>query len=366
MTKIKFVSKNSKEIEFSKELRKRVRAYFNDEKIATHGGFKMYLKSIVMLALYLIPFIILLTVGLSPWLMLLMVVLMGIGEAGIGMSVMHDAAHGSYSNKSWINKFMATSMFLLGSNTLNWKIQHNINHHSDTNIYNYDPDIDTKSIIRLSDHAPLKKYNQFQQYYTFLLYGMMTFFKFFTEINILIDHSKKGVLDKLKADPRSELIKLILIKIIYLFCIIGLPFFLTDFTIWQILLGFIIMHLVAGIIMSTVFQMAHVVMGIDQPLPENGVIHSNRFAHQLQTASDFGKKSGLLSWYIGGLDFQVEHHLFPTISHIHYAAIAPIVEKTAKEFGLKYNSNRTFAIALVSHFKRLKELGRIKEVAIVN
>lgn len=358
MTRIKFISKNSKEIEFSKELRKRVRAYFVDEKIPTHGRAKMYLKSLIMLLLYLIPFIILLTVGLSPWLMFSMVVLIGVGEAGIGMSVMHDAAHGSYSDKSWINKFMATSMFLLGSNTLNWKIQHNMNHHSDTNIFNHDPDIDTKAIIRLSEHAPLKKYNRFQQYYTFFLYGLMTFFKFFTEINILITHTKKGVLEKMKVDPKAEIIKLILIKVIYLLCLIGLPLILTDFTIWQILLGFIIMHLVAGMIMSTVFQMAHVVMGIDQPLPENGIIHSNRFVHQLRTASDFGKKSGLLSWYIGGLDFQVEHHLFPNVCHIHYSAIAPIVEKTAIEFGLTYNSNRTFGHALVSHFNRLKELGR--------
>ena len=358
MTRIKFISKNSKEVQFSKEVRKNVRAYFKDGKIPTHGGVKMYLKSVIMLALYLIPFIILLTVGLSPWLMFSMVILMGVGEAGIGMSVMHDAAHGSYSNKNWVNKIMATSMFLLGSNTLNWKIQHNMNHHSDTNIYDYDPDIETKAIIRLSDHAPLSKFNKYQQYYTFPLYGLMTIFRFFTEINILIDYSKEGAVERMKANPRSELVKLILIKIIYLFCIIGLPFILTDFTIWQILLGFTIMHLVAGMIMSTVFQMAHVVMGIDQPLPENGIIHSDRFAHQLQTASDFGKKSGLLSWYIGGLDFQVEHHLFPSISHIHYAAIAPIVEKTAIEFGLTYNSNRTFAHALVSHFKRLKELGR--------
>lgn len=358
MAGIKFISRNSSEIEFSKELKKRVRAYFNEENISTHGGAKMYFKSIIMLALYLTPFVILLTVGLPTWLVFLMVILMGVGEAGIGMSVMHDAAHAAYSDKSWVNKFVATSMFLLGSNTINWKIQHNLHHHSDTNIYNYDPDIATKAVIRLSDHAPIKKYHKFQQFYTFPLYGLMTLLKFFTEINILIGYSRKGIIEKMKAKPKAELIKLLLIKIIYLFCIIGLPILLTDYLIWQILLGFVIMHLVAGMIMSTVFQMAHVVMGIEQPLPEDGIIHSGRFAHQLQTASDFGKKSGLLSWYIGGLDFQVEHHLFPTICHIHYAAIAPIVEKTALEFGLTYNTNRTFAHALVSHFRRLKELGR--------
>jgi linoleoyl-CoA desaturase len=94
-----------------------------------------------------------------------------------------------------------------------------------------------------------------------------------------------------------------------------------------------------------------------QPLPDDGIIPSERLVHQLRATSDFGKKSGILSWYIGGLDFQVEHHLFPNICHVHYAAIAPIVEQTAKEYGVTYNSNRTFAHAIVSHYKRLKELG---------
>jgi len=110
--------------------------------------------------------------------------------------------------------------------------------------------------------------------------------------------------------------------------------------------------------MSTIFQMAHVVMGVSQPVPSNGIINNKRLVHQLQTTSDFGKKSGLLSWYMGGLDFQVEHHLFPNICHIHYAEIAPIVEKTALEFGIRYNNNRTFAHALLSHFNRLEQLGQ--------
>jgi linoleoyl-CoA desaturase len=186
----------------------------------------------------------------------------------------------------------------------------------------------------------------------------MTLLKFFGEINTFIGYNKKGLIKKRNANPTVELIKLILTKIIYLSFIIGLPLLLTDYSIWNILIGFVIMQLIAGMIMSTVFQMAHGVMGMYQPLPENGIIHTNRSLHQLRSTSDFGKKIGLLSWYIGGLNFQVEHHLFTNICHIHYAAIAPIVEKTAAEFGFKYNSNHSFARALVSHYKRLKELGR--------
>ena len=140
-----------------------------------------------------------------------------------------------------------------------------------------------------------------------------------------------------------------------------MPLILTDFSIWQILIGFAILHAVAGVIMSTVFQMAHVVEGTDQPLPdENNVIHLEWMVHQLQTTSDFGRNNRLFSWYIGGLDFQVEHHLFQNISHVHYPAIALIVEATAKEYNFSYNIKPTVLRALASHFRRLRELGREK------
>ena len=320
----------------------------------------MYFKTVCMLSLYLTPFVILLTVEMPLILALGMTVLIGIGEAGIGMCVMHDGAHGSYSSKPWVNKLMASSMFLLGSNTINWKIQHNVSHHTFTNIYNYDPDISTKAIIRLCDHAPLKKYQRFQQFYAFPLYGFMTLLRLFDDIGTLVQHNKAGTTKIMNVNPSMELFKLIVTKVVYLSIIISLPLIFTDFTIWQILIGFILMHLTAGMIMSTVFQMAHVVEGAYQPIPKDGVIHNEWMVHQLKSTSDFGKKNGLLSWYIGGLDFQVEHHLYPNMCHIHYSAIAPIVEKTAKEYGLAYNSNRTFLHALKSHFKRLKELGKTK------
>ncbi len=366
MNTIRFKSEATNEIEFGKVLGKRVRAYFKENNISKYGGWVMYFKSFVMLSLYFVPFILLLTLNIQPWVAFLFVVIMGFGEAGIGMSVMHDATHGAYSKKTWVNSLAASSMFLLGSNTINWRIQHNLNHHSYTNIYNYDPDISTKAVIRLCDHAPVKGYMRFQQFYAFFLYGFMTFLKLFSEINIMIGYNREGVTQQMGANPKAELWKLILTKIIYLTFFISLPLIFTEYSIWQILLGFFIMHFVAGMIMSTVFQMAHVVMGVYQPLPKNGVINCERLAHQLKSSSDFGQRSGLLSWYIGGLDFQVEHHLFPTICHIHYAALAPIVEKTATEFGLKYNSNRTFAHALVSHFNRLKELGRTNYNPIIS
>lgn len=359
MKKIKFHSDNTNEKYFTREVRKRVRAYFKSNNISIYGNYNLYLKTIVMLAAYFTPFIIILTVPISALTGLFMVILMGIGEAGIGMSVMHDGAHGSYSSKKWINKLMASTMFLLGSNNFNWKVQHNIKHHSYTNIYNYDMDISSVSIIRLCEHAPIKKINRYQYLYAFPLYGLMTFTRLFGEIIVLLNYNKQGVTKQLNVNPTLELIKLIAIKVIYLLIIIGLPLWFTNFAFWQILIGFVVLHITAGMIMTTVFQMAHVVEGTHQPLPvKKGIIHHEWMVHQLRTTSDFGRRNGLFSWYIGGLDFQIEHHLFQNISHVHYPKIAGIVKTTAEEFGFTYNLKPTMFYALASHYRRLKELGK--------
>ncbi len=175
---------------------------------------------------------------------------------------------------------------------------------------------------------------------------------------MLIKFNRQGITQELNAHPQWELGKLILIKVVYLTLIIGLPVLFTGFAIWQILIGFLVMHMVAGIIMSTVFQMAHSVECTSQPLPdEKGVIHHDWLVHELETTANFGRKNSLLSWYIGGLDFQVEHHLFPKMCHVHYASIAPVVEQVAKEYGIVYHSSPSFGYALVSHLRKLKALG---------
>jgi linoleoyl-CoA desaturase len=295
---------------------------------------------------------------MNIWFALLLVFVMGFGEAGVGMSVMHDAAHGALSEKKWVNKLFASTMYLLGSGTFNWKVQHNVLHHTFTNIYGLDQDIETKAVIRLCDHAPLKKYHRFQHIYAFFLYGLMTLSKLISDFGQLIQFNKSGITKEQNRKPAIELLKLAVSKTIYMCIIIGLPLILTDYKWWQILIAFAIMHTIAGMIMSTVFQMAHVVEGTAQPVPdENGVINTEWAVHELRTTSDFARNNLFLNWYVGGLNFQIEHHLFRNICHIHYRKIALIVEATAKEFGFNYNLKPSFGVALSSHVRRLKDLG---------
>ncbi|MBD3639219.1 MAG: acyl-CoA desaturase [Crocinitomicaceae bacterium] len=358
MKKILFRGDDPSELEFSRVLKKRVHNYFKENNIGLQGNIRMYVKTFILMGLYIVPFVLLLTLSMNTWMNLGLIMLMGVGAAGVGMSIMHDAAHGAYSSKSVVNKILSSSIFLLGSNKFNWHIQHNINHHTFTNIYERDPDISTKAVIRLCVHAPIKKYHKFQQYYAFLLYGLMTLARLFDDIPVLLKHNKEGMTKMLNHNPKKEFLKLIAIKILYFSTFIALPLWLTNFTIWEVLIGFTIMHLTAGIIMSTVFQMAHVVEGSSQSLPDKeNTIRENWVIHQFRSTADFGRKKSFLSWYIGGLDFQIEHHLFPYICHVHYSAIAPLVKQTAEEYGFKYNSKLNFPSALKSHFISLKKLG---------
>ncbi|MES2778286.1 MAG: acyl-CoA desaturase [Bacteroidota bacterium] len=345
--------------EFWKTLRGNVSDYFKVNDLSPKCNPAMVVKTALMLTFYLAPVVILLIFQVNNWIALGLVLLAGIGKAGIGMSVMHDGLHGSYSSKKWVNRLTGASMYLIGSNVFNWKIQHNIYHHAYTNIHDMDEDIQTRWIIRLCEHTPLKPIHRFQHIYALFLYSLMSLSMLFGDITQLITYNKTGITRKHNASPLHELTRALLVKFVYLFVMLALPFLLTDYQWWQILGGFLFMHFVAGFILSIVFQMAHITEGAYQPINNNSVSTGNDWAiHQLLTTSSFGKNNRLLNWYVGGLNFQIEHHLFPNICHVHYKNLSTIVEQTAIEFGIPYNIKPSLRTALVSHMKRLKELGR--------
>jgi linoleoyl-CoA desaturase len=355
---IQFVSSDETQKDFVNELKESVKDYFKENNLSVKANYRFFLKAIVMIGIYIGSFVLILTLNLNPWWALLLAIAMGFGEAGIGMAVMHDGAHGTISNKNWVNEVFASTIALLGSNSTNWKIQHNILHHRFTNIYGFDPDIYTKAIIRLSQHAPLKSYHRFQNVYAFFLYGLMTFAKLVGDFKQLVIFQKDGLLETQRKNYRSEWLKLIQVKIIYLVIIIGLPILLTPYNWWQVLIGFTVMHVVAGMIMSTIFQMAHVVEGLEQPLPNAEMaIEKEWMVHQLTVTSNFAPRSKFLFWYAGGLNYQVEHHLFQYINHIHYPAISKIVQEKCRKYDFDYLVNDKFSSALKSHIRRLSDLG---------
>jgi linoleoyl-CoA desaturase len=362
MKTLKFVGTDRRN--FTATLRKNVNEYFSKENISTKGNGKMFIKSITMIALYLVPLILVITVFFQWWMIFPLSAVMAFGMAGIGMNVMHDAVHGSLSKKAWLNKLFSFTMYMIGGNIFNWKVQHNILHHTYTNIEGFDEDIEPKGSLRLSEQTPYKRVHRFQHIYAFFLYCFMSLSRMINDFRQLIRYNKSGITSKQGASPQKEMTRMIIAKSIYIMVIIGMPLLFSSFSWWLVLVGFLMMHLLAGFFMSTVFQMAHLVEIAEQPLPDkNGIIHNEWTIHELETTANFSRNSRWFGWIIGGLNYQIEHHLFPNICHVHYRCIAPIVERTAKDFGLKYNVNKSFFSAMSSHYRMLKLLGRNKSLA---
>jgi linoleoyl-CoA desaturase len=284
---------------------------------------------------------------------------MGFGTAGIGLSIMHDANHGSYSKKKWINNLLGFSLNLIGGHSFNWRVQHNVLHHTYTNIHEVDEDISPRGVIRMCPESIWRPIHKYQHFYAWFLYGLLTFiWILFKDFVRLVRYQKDGLVKKQKASLLQEWIILIITKTVYITYMFLLPLLVTPFSFWQIFLGFFVMHYIAGFILAIIFQPAHVIEGTAYPMPdETGNLENNWAIHQMLTTTNFGHREKLFSWYVGGLNYQVEHHLFPNICHVHYRQIAPIVEKTAKEFGVPYKSQDTFLRAIAAHARLLKELG---------
>jgi len=284
--------------------------------------------------------------------------IMGFGLAGIGLSIMHDANHGAYSKNEKVNTYVGLILNVVGGFAYNWKLQHNVLHHSFTNIDGHDEDIAPGGVLRFSPHAKRHKAHKFQHYYAWFFYSLMTFlwitFKDFKQIR---RYNKLGLIDKSKRSFAGWYTNMLAWKVFYYGYTFVIPYFLLDNPWWMYVLLALTMHLIAGLILASIFQPAHVVPDTKFPVPSEGSVENVWFAHQLETTANFAPTNKVLSWYVGGLNFQVEHHLFPGICHVHYPAISKIVKATAKEYNLPYNSYPTFRRALIEHTRMLKELG---------
>jgi linoleoyl-CoA desaturase len=356
---------SSARADFFSTLNQRVNEYFKSNNISRYANAEMKIKTVCMFAFYFVPYLLMLTgVVANPWGMFVMCLAMGMGMAGIGLSVMHDANHGGYSNKSWVNNLLGFSLNMVGGNAFNWKVQHNVLHHTYTNIHEVDEDISPRGVLRMTPHSDWKFFHRFQHFYAWFFYGLLTLVWIVVKDFVrIIRYQKDGHLKKQKANLMTEWLILIATKLIYVTYIFVLPLVFLPVTWWQVLIGFVAMHYIGGFILAIIFQPAHVIDGTEYPLPdEDGKMENSWAIHQLHTTTNFANNNRILNWYVGGLNFQVEHHLFPNICHVHYRNISSIVKNTAEEFGLPYKNEPTFIGALVSHAKLLKQLGERPEL----
>jgi linoleoyl-CoA desaturase len=338
-------------------LKDRVNNYFAENDIHQAGNYKLFIKAAVLIGSAVGLYVTLVFFTPVSWVAIILCVLLGMNLAAIGFNVMHDGGHQSFSKHSWVNIISAHCLNVLGGNAYFWKIKHNINHHTYTNVEGMDSDIDVKPFMRLHEGQPLRAYHRFQHIYWFFLYGVSYIAWIFYE-----DFQKyfSG-----RISPNSPKKKLSAgqhfifwgTKATYVFLYIGVPVYFVGWFPW--LIGFLVIAFVCGIALSIVFQLAHVVEGTQFYHPNSGDDKSDWATHQLRTTADFATGNKFFHWMLGGLNFQIEHHLFPRISHVHYPAISKYVKETCHEYGIVYNEYKSMLAAIISHIVHLYRLGRV-------
>jgi len=353
-----------KKVQFSKPqgeffctLRKSVQNYFDENQLETSGNWKLYLKAFIIITTYIAIYCSIMLLPVPGYLALILSASLGFIQALVGFNIMHDACHESFSKKKSVNYFFGLSMNALGSDSFMWRQKHNLVHHTYTNIDGIDDDISKTPFLRMSDSQPRFKAHRFQHIYLPFLYSISTiYWVLVKDFEDYILGSRFSV-EVCKMKPMDHVMFWVT-RVIYFGLYLVLPSF-----IWGIgwtILGFTLMHMMLGLTMSFVFQLAHVVENVEfEHCHSQELVVENEWAvHQLATTSDFAVDSKVVSWLVGGLNFQVEHHLFPRISHVHYPAIQKIVAKTCEDFGVNYYSYSTTGQALASHFRHMKRLGK--------
>lgn len=347
---------NTQRSNFHQELKQRVNHYFEDARKKATGNFGLHFKAILLWSLYIALYVHVIFFTPDNWIALLECVFMGGLTAAIGFNVMHDGGHGSFSSNPFWNKIAAFSVNALGASAIMWNNKHNIVHHTYTNIDGVDDDIEIKPFLRMCPTQKKHWIHRFQHIYVWFLYTLLLIIWVFMTDYKKYFSKKVGSVPIKKMNTREH-IAFWTAKVGYAIMMIALPIYLFGFVKW--LVGWLVISMVAGFILSIVFQLAHTVEETAFPIPtdDTNKIENEWAIHQIQTTANFATRNKLISWLVGGLNFQIEHHLFPKVSHVHYPAISKIIRSTCEEFGIQYIEFRRMRHAIVSHANHLKRMG---------
>jgi len=342
---------------FMTTLKQRVDNYFEVTGKSKNDCWQMYLKSAIILTWFAAAYIALVFFTTSIWVALPLAVVLAFSMSAVGFSIQHDGGHHGYSRFMPINRLAGMTLDLIGVSSYLWYWKHAIFHHTYCNVHGHDTDIDVSGLARFSPHAQHRRIQRWQHLYLWILYGAMA-----SRWHIYGDFRDvvAGTIGPHRI-PRPKGWDLAIFiggKLVSYAMLFAIPMLFHPW--WLVLIFYVIVTGLIGIILSVVFQLAHCVEEADFPIPEEGTlrIETAWAVHQVETTVDFSRNSYVLCWLLGGLNFQIEHHLFPKICHIHYPAISKIVEETCKEFGVKYEVHPSFWAGIVSHYRWLKRMGR--------
>lgn len=342
---------------FHSVLKQRVNRYFEEQGVSPTGGWRLFTKGLILVSLLVTTYLVLMIAQPATPIALALCGLMGLLIATIGFNIMHDGSHGSFSKYAFINKLAALTLNVLGGSAFMWNQKHNVIHHAYTNVHEVDDDLDAGILLRMSEHQPRLGIHRLQHIYFWVLYSLLYLFWIFYSDFGKYFKRRIGTVPLKKMSLRDHL-SFWTGKLLFALIFIIIPVMQFGFLSWMV--GFLVMTTLSGLVLSIVFQLAHTVLDTSFPLADEatGKMEDEWAVHQLKTTANFATRSRVISWLVGGLNFQVEHHLFPRISHIHYPAINKIVKDACKEFNVTYIEYKTMGQAIWSHMNYLKQVGQ--------
>lgn len=352
--------KFEKHDEFQKELKRRVEQHFRSTGQSPRDCWQMYVKTAVILGWFAASYWFLVFGPVTWWTVIPACASLGLAMAAIGFSIQHDGGHRAYSRFPIVNKLAAMSLDMLGGSSYYWARKHNSIHHTYANITGHDDDIELGILGRLSPYQRRLRFHRWQHIYLWFLYGFLTIkWQFHDDYRDFVQ--KRIGVHPVPRPKGRDLVQFIVGKTFFVTMALALPMLMHP--VLDVLLAYLCVSFFQGVTLSVVFQIAHCVEEATFPMPEpeSGRMQKSFAAHQIETTVNFAPDNRLLSWLVGGLNYQIEHHLFPQICHIHYRALSPLVKKTAEEFGLRYTIYRTLRGGIASHYRWLRQMGTAEE-----
>jgi len=342
--------------EFQQAVRQRVDRWFEQGGRRRRDVGAWYLKAASILLLFVTSYVLLVFFATAWWQVVPLTVVLAISVVGIGFNIMHDAGHGAVSRHRGINALMVHSLDIVGGSSYLWRWKHGVLHHHYSNIAGQDTDIALAPLARFTPHEPRYAHQRWQHWYIWLLYAVMAAkWQLFDDFRVLL-RGKIGP-HRIPRPRGAALAWLIVCKLAFFTLAFGIP--LALHAVWAVAAAYVLFAIVVGLSLSTVFQLAHCVEEAEFPLvAENAAAVDNAWAvHQVETTVNFSRNNRFVTWLLGGLNYQIEHHLFPEISHCNYPGIAAVVRDTCGEFGIDYKEHASFWAGICSHLRWLRRMG---------
>lgn len=285
---------------------------------------------------------------------------LAIAAVATATSIMHDGNHGSFSRSHRVSRVAGWSSDLLGGSSYLWRFKHNRLHHGNTNVVGFDTDIEQSPFARLAEQQQWRPWHRYQHVYMWPLYGFLSV-QWFVMSDYVTLIQRRVSKHQLPVTPRTRDVALILFgKALHLSWAIVIPMMFHPW--WGVLGFYLVSSWLVGFTLANIFQLAHCVDRADF-FPADAPRRGTDFEmHQLRTTVDIRcRVPGIrrfVHWLMGGLDFQIEHHLAPKLPHTMYPQIAKKLQQVCAERGIEYRTHPSITSAVRSHARWLREMGR--------